>query len=68
MTCQNCKFWEAHGQLGACHYFPPAVIEVRDGGAASKWPVTRDTEWCGQFQAKDDVTLNSQLKNSSTKL
>lgn len=49
--CKNCRWWvRFRGNRGECRFFPPFG---RTGTlTASTWPLTKPTEWCGQFKPK----------------
>jgi hypothetical protein len=51
--CGACIFWDAAAEQpehGRCRARPPAALTVT-GHAA--WPVTRSTDWCGEFKAPE---------------
>lgn len=52
-TCENCCYWKG----GACHRHAPILIpnqpapDTFSGVAhATMWPVTADTDWCGDWE------------------
>jgi len=55
MTCEHCVFWEQfHNQCR--RHSPSALTELVkfDEYAATKtvsmWPITKHTDWCGDFE------------------
>ncbi len=47
--CKFCEFWdgeEFNQEDGECHHNTPMESL---GQSRASWPVTRDTQWCGQF-------------------
>jgi hypothetical protein len=62
--CAACRFWNTRmeGEFkGACHRFPPQVVQGRGDrppNAHPKWaprpehyfPMTMHDQWCGEFQ------------------
>jgi hypothetical protein len=49
MRCDQCSFYFFHGSL--CHGRPPTVAQ--DGWAI--WPRVRGFQWCGQYQADEEL-------------
>ena len=51
-TSKNCKFWESEEQpespTGYCHRYAPRPREDIE----TRWPVTKSSEWCGEWQEK----------------
>ncbi len=56
--CQDCIFWDNHGDCGECHRWPP-VKTVKDviGKNAEpteaengSWMFTDNLDWCGEWQ------------------
>jgi hypothetical protein len=54
--------------LGECQRFPPSIVlaqtpimlqaeeypeEAKENASYAVWPVTRDWDWCGEWQAKE---------------
>ncbi len=50
-SCCSCKFWNAPedetATVGQCRAHPPTVV-VR-AAAESSFPLTQDSDWCGEF-------------------
>lgn len=48
-TCATCRFWvdDLKGR-GACRRYPPQV-----NGDEDVWPVTKETQWCGEHQPRE---------------
>jgi hypothetical protein len=46
-NCGSCRFWFARGDI--CRRRAPTT-DSREW--ASVWPVTRDDEWCGEWEAR----------------
>lgn len=59
--CETCKFWSAgpifkeglgfEDGTGYCRLRDPQM------GFATRWPVTRETEWCGMYLASEPPAL-----------
>jgi hypothetical protein len=49
-ACAGCRHYLANreNEYGYCRRFPP-IPASQDGNYATLWPVTRATEWCGEF-------------------
>jgi hypothetical protein len=62
VKCNECKYWEPLDivhitvQLGICRIDSPK-IRPEDPFGLAIWPKTKNTDWCGDFWAKDDDTL-----------
>ena len=59
-TCKTCQWWQpTEGQKGECHGAPPSVVFVPRAGAMaasatrSKWPMVKDTDWCGAHEPRE---------------
>jgi hypothetical protein len=63
-ACQTCRYWKIQvsgGAYGECRRSPPVIVEAewlanpedeeRDW-LASRWPVTDEGDWCGEFGGK----------------
>ena len=57
--CDKCKFWEIG--TGRCHRLSPRPSTPREAinqtmgewdQDLSVWPITSESDWCGEFQAK----------------
>ena len=54
--CAGCRFWErrehgATGWSGFCRrHAPPAVTISAPGEFEARWPVTHESEWCGEWR------------------
>ena len=62
-SCKICRFWEhLKDQQGRCRR-KPFIIQgaVTDFGPLGIFPVTKSTDWCGEFQSVDK-TLPLPLK------
>ena len=55
-NCGSCEYWIHRirtSGLGECHGGPPtARLEAQ---LKAVWPKTESTDWCGQFEAKQDT-------------
>lgn len=51
-TCETCRFWGSDYDYGKniCQRFPPVVTPGSLRGSTAKYPLTRDTWWCGEHQ------------------
>ena len=64
-NCENCKFWietggTDTGLVGECRRNSPAPI-INENPVSSKfryalWPITADTQWCGDFENRPMAT------------
>lgn len=51
IKCLDCKFWETKDcVVGECRFFPPDGY-LTEGNVVGRWPLTKNTGWCGK--AKD---------------
>lgn len=54
--CEGCRFWERHekhanGYYGFCRrHAPPAVTIATAGEFEARWPMTHESEWCGDWR------------------
>jgi len=48
--CESCRFWDdyGNGETGECRRRAPRRGQHGDGC----WPLTRPSDWCGQWEAK----------------
>ena len=55
-TCETCPWWEKLpvGDIGLCRVNAPVVIYAGEGDFYSKWPITYETDWCGEHP---DITM-----------
>lgn len=45
--CGNCRYYAAHNERhGLCRRHPPTAIP----GITDRFPRTKPTEWCGEYQ------------------
>ena len=66
-TCQSCKFWDqtevkietGEDTQGECCRYPPTLLdaalyqnEAWPDSHSGFWPVTYNTDWCGEWQEK----------------
>jgi len=55
-TCAACKSWkQTAGNQGECRAHSPQLVAFEvdnETKIESKFPVTTDVDWCGDFQAK----------------
>jgi hypothetical protein len=50
MTCETCRWWDVGVyDKGECHRHAPKAV-----GA---WPVTLSRDWCGDYEAKEQVVV-----------
>jgi hypothetical protein len=70
-TCKSCEFFAylpgeqdgegALGGMGECHrnapksYSPPIGHALKDGINPVVWPRLLDTEWCGEYERKQET-------------
>ena len=61
-TCKDCRFWHEWTHqakltmiFGDCRINEPINFQVADG-FITKWPSTRSTDYCGQFEDKHVIT------------
>jgi hypothetical protein len=68
MICATCRFWVRHTfgpggspreMHGECRHSPPVVVSVQDDTPGdyeqpgwSRFPESRETDWCGQHQER----------------
>lgn len=51
--CKSCQFWkETESGLGLCKRYPPVIVggDLCLSGPVCKFPVTHDTELCGEYK------------------
>jgi hypothetical protein len=63
-SCEECRFWEGIGDIdgevrdGFCRrHAPRAALRAREGEAgevATNWPLTTPSDWCGEFEERDE--------------
>ena len=61
--CLYCKHWFALHRDGVqeitihtvdeCRFGPPTVVVVLNKEPASVWPITKGSDWCGQFELRE---------------
>ena len=57
--CQNCKFWKGgcDNYSKECHRKAPLPYMFRPNektlDIGTRWPLTKDNQYCGEFEAKD---------------
>jgi hypothetical protein len=55
-TCAACAFWnETASNEGECRRQPPQAISFKVDESTqfeTRFPVTKASDWCGEFQAK----------------
>jgi hypothetical protein len=70
-TCKSCEFFEylpgeeegkeSLGGMGECHrnaprsYPPPNGHSIKDGNKSVVWPQLLDSEWCGEYDRKQET-------------
>lgn len=55
--CGNCHYWsefDTTDQAGSCHRHTPTA-NPHDPEGESSWPVTYETDWCGESAALEDT-------------
>lgn len=59
--CKDCRFWQQDKKAGDCRRHPPRIIVFSDeeGDYETRFPETFPTEWCGEFQPKEDINNES---------
>lgn len=58
MKCEDCLFWNPiSGLSGQCRRHAPKPIEY----VTDDWPNTAASEWCGDFQPKEEATTKEQV-------
>ena len=75
MRCDECRFLESlplFNRRGLCHRFPrvsASVWQIKRGSEPWTFPVMFNTDWCGEFRAKEGVALppkkNDQLDDEA---
>ena len=56
LTCADCVYWEAFveglgGNYGFCRrHAPPAVTVAKAAEYEARWPLTEESEWCGEYR------------------
>jgi hypothetical protein len=56
-ACATCAWWDANdaGDAGFCRRYAPRPTVGHLGSIASDWPVTEDTDWCGEYGPREGV-------------
>ena len=55
-ACEQCIYWEAFveglgGNYGFCRrHAPPAVTIAKAAEHEARWPLTEESEWCGEYR------------------
>ena len=55
-ACEQCIYWEAFveglgGNYGFCRrHAPPAVTIAKAAEYEARWPLTEESEWCGEYR------------------
>ena len=59
--CMNCVFWtpwvnqyNPQFTFGDCRLKEPANFHTNEGKFVTKWPSTKSTDFCGQFEPSAD--------------
>lgn len=49
--CLTCRFW--YKEDSECRRYPPTVVydPQRFMGMSFQYPITNETEWCGEYQS-----------------
>ena len=42
--CGMCRFFEPDSGRGQCRRYPPSAVD---------WPVVNETDWCGEWMARE---------------
>jgi hypothetical protein len=60
MICSECMFWNREELRGQCRRYPPSVVGIgMDGQANTRFPMTHQGDWCGEFIDKDVPELRA---------
>ena len=54
-ACATCFYWRTGRKIqreGICHFYPPRVIPLAEGGYRSVWPKTYAVDCCAQYFEK----------------
>ena len=52
-SCGNCRFSEIRGHYDIlCRRHAPRVSRDNDGNRLTVWPLTAESYWCGDWEAK----------------
>lgn len=57
--CETCRFWQKHSLaravvFGLCRIRSPQLaLDISHHNSVTKWPMTRNDDWCGEFEAKE---------------
>lgn len=61
-VCANCKWWvpacsdgDSYSEDGACHRYPPAVLDDEAG----IFPMVDCDDWCGEFSVVQHLRIAS---------
>ena len=62
VICANCRFHEPLGSnlLNICRRHTPRCDATTVASISSTWPIVRDSDWCGEFEAYPDEIRKSQ--------
>ena len=57
-TCATCAHWDTvpDAERGLCRRFAPRPVVGQTGSIATDWPVTEDTDWCGEHTPTSTLT------------
>lgn len=55
--CENCQFFKLEKPthyIGLCLRYPPQVYGSDLENTGQQFPEVRNSDWCGEFQARED--------------
>ena len=58
--CVKCRYYERSNpnwERGECRRHPPRALDA-NSDRPNRFPVTKDTDWCGEYQPSDTAETN----------
>lgn len=54
ISCDTCCYWQQldDGETGECRLHAPRPRTTNSND--TRWPITTDTDWCGEWDCDDD--------------
>ena len=69
VRCDQCRFWEDHGEVGECRRYPPQLPTrmlmdlTGDDPWAGEWPEVSRDAWCGEFvPLPSEATIEGEVR------
>ena len=62
--CSTCRFYLPDAGVepdGTCHRFPPVIQRYEAQHYLALWPVTEDSDWCGEWASNVPERLEDDL-------